>query len=412
MADYRTPEEIERDVERERAGLSATLADIGNRLSFDGLAHQVSDQARYYASDFSATAQRVVRENPVGVALTGIGIAWLLFGDKARSKVSEMRHHDDPVDAGSRYGRSTYGGSSAYVSERSNPRSPYSATHMNRYGTRVTDPAYQPYASTAGEPAGWADERHWDDTDFELGPEDNDASPTFTDRIWSAVDRAKESASDLAHSLRAGVHDASDAVSDTNRRAQTGVRYRAQMTRDASRRMRDRLSAGTEHLSEEARNRVIAARERAVAARREAAVIARARGRDVADGFDAYPLAAGAIALAVGAAIGAMLPRTRFEDEYFGERSDALYHRAEEILREERARAEHIASEALDEAGKVIREKTSEAEHAASDAGSTIRDEAKDGVQRVADRAKAAAKDEEKGAPTNGAPGSPTTHHQ
>lgn len=375
MADhYRTPDEIERDLERERAGLSATLADIGNRLSLDELAHSVGDQAKYYATDVSQTAQRVVRENPLGVALTGLGVAWLLFGATAREKVRDMRSSDLPPR------------SSSY---RANPGAPYDASQAPAYGTSRRDP-YQGYAGTRDQSAGWADDREWEDTDFELAAEDSDSSPTFLDRIWSAVGSAKDKVSELGESVQASVHDASHAVSDTGRRSQAGFRHRARMTRDASRRMQDRLSAGTEHLSEGARARVIAARERAVAARREAMVLARARGRDAARGFDSYPLAGGAVALAVGAAIAAVVPRTRFEDEYFGERSDELYARAEEVFREERERAERVARAALDEAGKVatdVREDLAEGAQAA-------RDDAAGAADRIADRAKGAAQSE------------------
>lgn len=375
MADhYRTPEEIERDLERERAGLSATLADIGNRLSLDELAHNVGDQAKYYANDVSQTAQRIVRENPLGVALTGIGVAWLLFGSTAREKVRDMRS-SDPQPRSSSY--------------RSNPSAPYGAGQAPGYAGSRRDP-YQGYAGAGGASASWADDRHWSDTDFELAAEDSDSSPTFLDRIWSMVGSAKDKVGELGESVQASVHDASHSVSDTGRRSQAGLRYRARMTRDASRRMRDRLSAGTEHLSEGARARVIAARERAVSARREAMVLARARGRDAKRGFDSYPLAGGAVALAVGAAIAAILPRTRFEDEYFGERSDELYARAEEVFREERERAERVARAAMDEAGKVasdVREDLTEGAQAA-------REDAKGAADRIAERAKDAAQSE------------------
>ena len=91
-----------------------------------------------------------------------------------------------------------------------------------------------------------------------------------------------------------------------------------------ARRLRERLSEGTEGLSEAARERVVAARHRAVEARRHASS-AMSNGRDSAgDLFERQPLVIGALAFAVGAAIAALLPKTRTEDNYLGARRDAL----------------------------------------------------------------------------------------
>jgi hypothetical protein len=43
------------------------------------------------------------------------------------------------------------------------------------------------------------------------------------------------------------------------------------------------------------------------------------------------PLAVGAVALAIGAAIGMSLPSTSVEDEWMGETKDRLIHQAEEL---------------------------------------------------------------------------------
>ena len=58
----------------------------------------------------------------------------------------------------------------------------------------------------------------------------------------------------------------------------------------------------------------------------------------------------GAIGVAVGAALGAMLPNTRFEDATFGKTRDALLHDAEKAVDHAAEAARKIGGEALEAA--------------------------------------------------------------
>lgn len=71
----------------------------------------------------------------------------------------------------------------------------------------------------------------------------------------------------------------------------------------------------------------------------------RARGR-LETMIDENPLAMGAVALAVGAAIGMALPSTRQEDRVMGEARDTLVRRAEEMAEETMGQVEQVAEEA------------------------------------------------------------------
>jgi ElaB/YqjD/DUF883 family membrane-anchored ribosome-binding protein len=59
---------------------------------------------------------------------------------------------------------------------------------------------------------------------------------------------------------------------------------------------------------------------------------ARAAGRKVADEVDAFPVAALIGGLAVGAVLGALLPRTRQEEELLGSIGGAINERAKEAV--------------------------------------------------------------------------------
>jgi hypothetical protein len=72
------------------------------------------------------------------------------------------------------------------------------------------------------------------------------------------------------------------------------------------------------------------------------------------------PLALGAIGLAVGALLGAAMPRTRQEDRMMGATRDRLVHDAEGALREPLERATQAASAAADAAVDTFRFETGE----------------------------------------------------
>lgn len=92
--------------------------------------------------------------------------------------------------------------------------------------------------------------------------------------------------------------------------------------------------------------------------------VQRARGR-FETMMDENPLTMGVVALAVGAAIGMMLPSTRQEDRIMGEARDTIVHRAEEMAEETMGKVE----EAAHEAERKVEETTHEAERRAQEEG-------------------------------------------
>jgi ElaB/YqjD/DUF883 family membrane-anchored ribosome-binding protein len=85
----RRPEEIEDDIERTRAEVGATIEAIQEKLT----PGQMMDQALQYlrssgAGDFGKNLGRQVRDNPLPVALIGVGVAWLAMGGRMRTDLS------------------------------------------------------------------------------------------------------------------------------------------------------------------------------------------------------------------------------------------------------------------------------------------------------------------------------------
>ncbi|MEX3314963.1 DUF3618 domain-containing protein [Sulfitobacter sp. PS-8MA] len=398
----RNPEEIEREIERERAGLADTLDDLQDRFSVEGIARQFSDQFREHGGEWGRSLSDAAKRNPVALALTGAGLAWLMFGSgNTRSSrgyegLDRDRAHPTPVPV-----TNTDHRPALRDSRRSNaPSSAYASSYGSERSAQDRLPA-------------WARDVHHDDDDDSRGMGDRarsaasgvkgaagSAAGSVKGAAGSAADRARSAGSSVASGARhtrdrmsRGASSAVDSMRHTASGAAGSVREGANAATERAHALRQRLSEGTESMSAEARERIVMARARAVDAWNASGRYA-SQGRDRAvDMFEEHPLVAGALALAVGAAIGAALPRSRTEDAYLGEHSDALFHEAERIYAEEREKIGKVAQAAKEEAGKVLQE-TKEQADAASDeetAADAAVKKAKESGQRVADAAKSEA---------------------
>ena len=102
--DSRAPEQIERDIRDTRAEVGATLDAIQSKLT----PGQMMDQALGYLrtslpADFGRNMNETVRNNPLPVALVGIGLVWMMASGRSGSAVHAprmgTRRHDDPWQA-------------------------------------------------------------------------------------------------------------------------------------------------------------------------------------------------------------------------------------------------------------------------------------------------------------------------
>jgi ElaB/YqjD/DUF883 family membrane-anchored ribosome-binding protein len=78
------PERIESEIAHTRAEVSSTIDAIQRKLTPGQLMDQAVDYFRTSApADFGATLSRSIRDNPIPVALVGVGIAWLMMSGQA-----------------------------------------------------------------------------------------------------------------------------------------------------------------------------------------------------------------------------------------------------------------------------------------------------------------------------------------
>jgi hypothetical protein len=92
----RSPDEIQADIERTRANLDQTLTAIEHKLSpselFDlGVDYLRHSGAREYVSNLGASA----KQEPIPLALVGIGLAWLMLSNGRHSTTTSRFTSDD-----------------------------------------------------------------------------------------------------------------------------------------------------------------------------------------------------------------------------------------------------------------------------------------------------------------------------
>lgn len=339
----RTADDIERDIADERSQMSNTINDLQKKFSVDAIADDLGHMVRDLGDDFGRTVSRTVGRNPAAMVVVGAGLAWLILGASRNTSVNQ-------TDARS----------------RRNSGSP------RQFETWGNDPlrAERATEEALNEDGAW----------FGAGRRKRNSGDSASQRSYgtpngatSMMERAKDAVSDASSSVG---HAASD--------------------------LSDRLSHGLEDLSEAAKTRVISAR-RAAHDARDASEAAMHRGATAAsDIFREQPLVVGALAVAIGAALGSLLPHSKIEDDTMGESSDRLFREAQEVFREERDKAMAVVKGAASDVKDEIRDIRSDLKSEAADVlpedktiGDVVVNRAADATSRVYKNAKNAF--EEKG---------------
>lgn len=365
---------IEREIEAERTALARSLDELQGRFSPEAIIDTATGYVRTHGGDVAGTFARQAKENPLALALTGAGLAWLIAGPARKRPLSLSKNppfRDAPAPLPS--DRAPVPVERTVVTsddwDRPAPADRMSGGDFNRSASeRRPKPAWDRTAHTPVQ--GFRDPiprmAGFDDRLANVGGDDEEPSTweKMTDMVRGARERAIGAWTDMTHS------DPSD-----------------------SRSFFDKLSEGTEHMSEMARERVVQARAAAWDAQRS--LQARA-GDYTAAGREAYgsqPLVGGLVAFGIGALIGATLPRTRKEDEYLGTYRDRAFDEAERIFGEESGKLRSVAEAAVTEAKAVATEALQGAKDG-TPSGKEAVDKAEGAVKGAADRVKTAAEKE------------------
>ncbi|WP_103334233.1 DUF3618 domain-containing protein [Pseudotabrizicola formosa] len=345
--DTRSSDDIERDIREERERMSESINNLQQKFSVDAIVNDIGSMFRMQGDDIGRVVTQTVGRNPAAVALVGVGLAWLFLGQNR----SSSRHDDD-------WDRS---------------------------------PAYRP---SRGSDDRW---RREVGPTIRSGNEDMDDA----DQHWYGVhhmDRGRIHRHRAGHSGQAEEYGGTHGTAESIRSAVSGM---AEDVSTTAADLTERLSHGLEDLSEEARARVIAAR-RAAHDARIASTEAMQKGMRSANGFfEDQPLVVGALAVALGAAIGGVLPHSKLEDDTLGDSSDRLFAEAQDLFYSEREKAMAMARTVAADVKGEIKEAGSDLANLLPEgksAGDVIVDRAAVAATRIYDHATGEAKSGDKSA--------------
>ncbi len=394
-----------------------TVNAVLKSVAFD-LLHSFRDSAKDAgkagAKKAGAAAWQVARCHPLPTAMIGAGVAWLLYdsscglADKARAKGWKV-HNPDPQYGGSyvdartgepyraSYGSESRGRHAPAATARPTPEPTHGGSYVDaRTGQPYNPSTYQQEARSMQNeshetnpgacPPGYTPSRGADT-----------GSSGASDR--GITDRARDTVSGAAGSVREGIHSAGDTVRGgihtAGDAARSGAHYASDSARHAAESARHAAERAAHAARERARHAAHTLSESASSTAHYLSESSRSAAHQVRSGLDYsrerawyavenYPLAVGAAALGVGLLLGLTLPRTRKEEEVLGEQARHLRERAREAGQEAIERGRRAARE-------TVHAVTEEAERqglSASGVRGSVRDFASRVVHDVRDEAK------------------------
>jgi len=361
--DHKSAAQLEREVQAQRSRLENTIDEISERLSPGQLVDQVMEYAKSSGgADFANNFGRSLRDNPMPVALLGVSLAWLMASQGRAPATTtadvdydgyndENRSYRDATRSyGSNSVTSSYGDdyddddglSLARIAGNSLRRTGYS-THES--GHRLSDfvdesgRKFHAFTDAMGNRAG----HFTDEAGNRVKGFTDEAGNQITHFMDEAGNRLDEATGWAAHTW----HDARDQAKKLQRRAMS-----------ASNDMRRQAQGLTDGLL---------------------------------NTFKDQPLVGGALAFAVGAALGGALPRTEQEDKVFGEAADSVKKEVSHVAGDLYTKGKDQVGQIYEQAG----EKLGELQETGKETSHKALDDAQGAAESATDKARQEAKTEQ-----------------
>ncbi|HUH11727.1 MAG TPA: DUF3618 domain-containing protein [Longimicrobiales bacterium] len=312
-------EESEREVldriESTRARMGDTIEQIGDRVNPDRVQRELKARAReqvrdakdnvkqkarntmrdieHEVTDSGRSVWHTIRDNPIPAGMVGVGLAWLMANGSGSSRPDRDEEYWGSPE-GARRGGYGYAGYTGVA----RPGADYVGREYGYDGPReVADTgAGYPTRDSGHDEAGFTEDAK--------------------ERVSGAAESARERTAEAAEQVK---HKAEDAV-DTTREKASELAHRA--------------SEGMDELRYRSRR----------------------AERRVENAVQDNPLAAGALAAALGFAAGMMIPETERENEMFGPTRDRMMEKAETTARRTGEKAKDVARDTAREAGRAVDE--------------------------------------------------------
>ncbi len=328
-SDTKSSAELQREVEQQRARLEDRIDQIQQKLSPGQLVDELLAYTKGGGGEFLGTLQRQVTANPLPVAMLGVSLAWLIGKPAATTEVhhdhyDSDREWDDSINA-----RRGYGEHDVYedfpvatISGTSLQRVSHTPDESGTHHSEWLDDAgkkYRAVSDSFGRRAGhFRDEAGNTYKGFVSGT--GEQITHFRDEAGNLLDQASGWASHTWQRAREMLHDARD-----------GVAHRVSQGRSRAGEAGIGMAGQVDQLN-----------------------------RTLMNQFRDQPLVGGALAFALGAALGAALPHTRQEDELLGEAADAVKAKAGEeaghLYEQGREKATELYEDAATRAGDLYQQ--------------------------------------------------------
>jgi gas vesicle protein len=339
-------EQIREQIEETRSNLGDTISAIQEKLSFSNISEQVKDEVSDHINSAINTAKdsvyeatigkvgtimsyvdkgmneisktsagRTASQNPVALSLIGLGLGMLLINGFSSKKRSTYRYESDYESDYDNDYDSDYDTADNYRGRNFSSRGGKSTfkTAQNKMGG-VANSAYEGVSSAAGAVSG---------------------------TVSDAAGAVSGTVSNVAGTVSETVGNVAGTVSDTVSSAASGA-YKQ-----------------VGNLGAKAKDVAGSAQEK------------------YEYYMDENPLAVGAVALALGAAVGMAFPSTRTENRLMGETRENLLHKAEETARDAIGKVQQVAGEVSNTVKDADGDVTNTVKEGAEEVAKTAKDEAK-----------------------------------
>ena len=305
--------EIRAEIEETRAEMSETIEAIQERLSPQHLKEQVKDQAREQYEEI----KMMVRDATIGKAEDMVRNVGDTLDEARYSLVETIRQNPIPaalVGIGLGW---------LFMNRQSAPGRRYNRYYDRARYDRWSQPDYGERQGYTGRVSAYADTYHGNRPEqTEGGVKDTLHHAQAT--AGNVVNRAQETVSTIADRTQETVGNvvsqAQETASTVASQTQEAVGYIADQAQYQAQRVEDRFQQALYE----------------------------------------NPLAVGAVALAIGTAVGFALPQTQRENELLGEARDTLIDRAQEVAQDTLEKVQQVAGDVMDQAQTTVQEKAKE----------------------------------------------------
>ncbi len=312
--------QLEREVEAQRNRVESTIDEIKDRLTPGQLVDEMLSYTKHGGAHFAANLGNTVTANPLPVALIGIGIAWLMSGQKPQM------------------------GSTGYASN-------YASNHAYGFDGRAHGSMEPVYGTIKGGLKRISHAR--DDAGDWYSEFADDAGTTFRAKSNELGHRAGDFVDSAGRAVTGFIDDTGRRVSNFRDEAGNAIDQATGWANQTWNDARDAIGQQAGAVIDQAGHAMRQAQHTAADVQQNAMRMSRDAIRMLED----QPLVMGALAFAAGAALGATLPRTAQEDELMGEAADNLKreagHVAADLYEQGKEKAGEIYDNVSDKAGEI-----------------------------------------------------------